>query len=54
MSIKVTSAPTPIYGIVNGTSLGVTSSSNSSTWILTTTTCISTDYVGKKKYKEQW
>jgi hypothetical protein len=28
MSIKVTSSPTPIFGITNGTSLGVIGSSN--------------------------
>jgi len=28
MSIKVTSAPTPIYGITNGMGFGVTSFSN--------------------------
>ncbi len=51
VSIKVTFAPTPIFGIANGTSLGVIGSSNSSTWLLTTT-CTSTDFVGKSKVQK--
>jgi hypothetical protein len=31
VSIKVTFAPTPIFGITNGMGFGVTSSSNAST-----------------------
>jgi hypothetical protein len=52
VSIKVTSAPTLIFCIVNGTCLGVTCFSNSSTWTLITTIGTSADYVGKDKVQD--
>jgi len=52
MLINVTFAPTPIFGIANGTSLGVTSSSNSSIEVLTNTIDISINFVGKEKIQE--
>jgi hypothetical protein len=52
MSIKVTFAPTPIYSITNGIGLGVTCFSISSIWVLTTTTCTSTNSVGKDKLQK--
>jgi hypothetical protein len=52
MLIKVTSTPTPIFGITNGTSLGVTSSSNYSIWILRIIIDSSIYFVGKDKVQE--
>ncbi len=49
--IKVTSLPTLISSIVNGIGLGVIGFSNSPTWVLTTTTCISINF-GKSKVQE--
>ncbi len=49
LKIKVTSTPTIIYGITNSIGFGVKHSSKASTWVLTTTTCISIGYVGKGK-----
>jgi len=49
LKIKVTSTPTMIYGIINGIGFGVKHSSKASTWMLTTTTCISIGFVGKGK-----
>ncbi len=52
VSIKVTFAPTPISGIINGTCLEVTCYSNPSTWILTTITSTFTNFMGKDKVQE--
>ncbi len=48
----MTYAPTPIFIITNGTSLGLTCYFILFTWILTTTTCTSTKFVGKNKVQE--
>lgn len=52
ISMKLTFILTPIYGIFNRTSLGVTGSSNSSTWVLTITISVSIDSMGKGKVQE--
>ncbi len=51
-SIKVTSSPIPISGIINGMGFGVTCYSNASTWVLTTTTDTSIGFVAKGKVQE--
>lgn len=48
-SIKVTFAPTLIYGMAYGIGLRVTYNSNSYAWVLTTTIGASTNFVGKEK-----
>ncbi len=50
--IKVTFIPTPIFGIINGTCLGITCYSNSFTYVLTTIIGISIDFMGKYRVQE--
>ncbi len=53
-SIIVTSTPTPISSIINGTGLEVIGYSNPCTWILTITTCTSISFMGKNKVQKEW
>ncbi len=52
MSIKITSAPTPISSIINGMGLGVIGFSNPFTWVLIVIIGISTYSMGKDKIQK--